>query len=167
VCDHRRDDRHSDDDGAGAQVRRTALRLLALSALAAQTACGILGDDTRPCTLIHSPSGISVELPAALADRTAELSLTACWDGVCRRGAPRPRQLPEEVLDWPGFVPVAGLPDRPVEVTLTLSDSRGGTVLERRTTLTPRLTYANGRGCSPGGAQAGLAVTGRGALVPR
>lgn len=146
-------------------MRRTVVRLLAVSALATQTACGILGDDTRPCTMIYSPAGISVEVAPELLPEVAEVSLAVCWDAVCREGAPRPREVPRQVRPWPGFMAVDDLPDGPVRITLRLTDAEGGTVLERRTTLTPRLTYANGRHCSPGGPQARVTVTAGGALV--
>ncbi|WP_437074218.1 hypothetical protein [Streptomyces sp. enrichment culture] len=146
-------------------MRRTVVRVLAVTALAAQTACGILGDGTRPCTMIYSPAGISVEVAPELSAGATASSLTVCWDAVCRRGVPRPRELAPQVRPWPGFTAVDDLPGRPVRVTLRLTDAEGGTVLERRTTLTPRATYANGRHCAPGGPQAHLAVTADGALI--
>jgi hypothetical protein len=115
--------------------------------------------------MIHSPAGISLEVAPELLAEATGASLTVCWDAVCRRTAQRPREVPAQVRPRPGFMAVAGLPGRPVRVTLRLTGAEGGTVLERRTTLTPRSTYANGRHCSPGGPQARLTVTAVGALV--
>ncbi|MFJ8083285.1 hypothetical protein ACIQ6Y_22100 [Streptomyces sp. NPDC096205] len=176
----------------GPRARRAAVRALAVSALAAQTACGVLGGDTHPCTLIGSPSGIGVEIAPSLARTAAAADLTACWDAVCRTTALRLREDPAPVADdpvmttesaappatpptaeaterpvRPGFAELDDLPAGPVRVTLELRGDRGRTVLERRTTVTPQVTYPNGRDCSPGGRQAQVALTPAGALVPR
>ncbi|WP_424852230.1 hypothetical protein [Streptomyces sp. SAI-170] len=172
----------------GPRARRAAARALAVSALAAQTACGVLGGDTHPCTLIGSPSGIGVEIAPSLARTAAAADLTTCWDAMCRTTGLRLREDPAPVADdpvmttksptppaaeptqrpvRPGFAELDDLPAGPVRITLELRDDRGRTVLKRRTTVTAQVTYPNGRDCSPGGRQAQVALTPAGALVPR
>jgi len=67
----------------------------------------------------------------------------------------------------PGFVRLPGLPGKPIRVSLVFKDSRGATMLDRQTRVTPKPTYPNGRDCSPGGRQARLTVTEKGALRTR
>lgn len=166
-----------------------------LAALALLTGCG--GSATHICTLKDAPAGIRVEVHPELANRVADATLTTCWDGTCRQrtlrlqetyseepltpGNPvmttesptapenpvaRTPQTPERFI-WPGFVLLPGLPGKPIHVRLVFKNQQGATVLDRPISITPQLTYPNGRNCSPGGHQARLKVTGEGALVPR
>ncbi|UKY54164.1 hypothetical protein [Streptomyces inhibens] len=168
-----------------------------LAALALLTACGGSAGDTHPCTLMDAPAGIRVEVHPQLANRVADATLTACWDGTCQKRTLRLRETrPEEPATpgnpvmttesatvaespaartaqtpepstWPGFAVVRDLPRRPIRVTLMFRNQRGATVLDRQISLTPQPTYPNGRNCSPGGRQARLTVTGEGSLIPR
>ncbi|NUK25184.1 hypothetical protein HRW23_33280 [Streptomyces lunaelactis] len=168
-----------------------------LAALVLLTACGRSAGGTHPCTLMDAPAGIQVEVDPELANRTDEATLTACWDGTCRK---RTLQLREtwseepatpgnpvmttesvtatespaastpqtpEPFAWPGFAVVRDLPKRPIHITLVFKNQRGATVLDRQISITPQPTYPNGRNCSPGGHQAHLTVTGEGSLIPR
>jgi hypothetical protein len=170
---------------------------LPLAALALLTACACSAGDTHPCTLMDTPAGIRVKVPLELANRVADATLTACWDGRCRKSALQLRETwseepaapgnpvmttesatatespaartPQapEPLPWPGFAVVRDLPGKPIHVTLVLKNQRGATVLDRQISTTPKPTYPNGRNCSPGGHQAHLTVTGEGSLIPR
>ncbi|MEV0600437.1 hypothetical protein AB0I82_14250 [Streptomyces sp. NPDC050315] len=145
-----------------------AVPVATLAALALLTACGS-SDGTHPCTLKDAPAGIHVKVPPELANRTADATLTACWDDTCRKRTLRLRDSgPEEPATiWPGFAQVPGLPGKPVRVTLEFKNQRGTTVLDKQTTVTPKPTYPNGRNCSPAGHQARLTVTEQGTLIPR
>ncbi|MER7394638.1 hypothetical protein ABT381_03855 [Streptomyces sp. NPDC000151] len=175
-----------------------ALPLAALAcALALLTACGGSTGNTHPCTLRGTLAGIQVKVPPELANRTADATLTACWDGTCRkrtlwlRGT-RPEEpatpgnpvmttetatatatatgaasQPPEPHTWPGFAAIRDLPTQPVHITLVFKNQRGATVLDRQITTTPQPTYPNGRDCAPGNHQAHLTVTKEGSLIPR
>ncbi|MFD7280439.1 hypothetical protein ACFV80_26115 [Streptomyces sp. NPDC059862] len=176
-------------------MRQSVALAVPLAALALVTACGFAGD-THPCTLTDSPAGIRVEIDPDLASRVVAATLTACWDGTCRKPTLQLRQTrsdepavpgnpvmttesatatedpaaaphaPERFV-WPGFAEVRDLPGKPVRVTLVFKNERGATVFDRQITVTPQPTYPNGRKCSPGGHQAHLRVTGEGSLIPR
>jgi hypothetical protein len=143
-----------------------------LAALALMTACGGCGGNTHPCTEMYAPAGIRVEAHPELANRVADATLTACWNGTCHKRALRLRENGAEARasqtpepgPWPGFAVVRDLPGKPIRVTLEFKNQRGATVLDRRIRITPRLTYPNGRDCSPGGRQARLTVTEEGSL---
>ncbi|MBA2947061.1 hypothetical protein [Streptomyces himalayensis] len=176
-------------------MRHTVGMAVPLAALALLTACGGSAGGTHPCTLTDAPAGIQVDVHPDLEKRMADATLTACWDGTCRkrplRGtwseepatpgnpvittesatatetpAARTRPNPAPYL-WPGFAVVRDLPRKPIHVTLVFKNQRGATVLDRQITITPQLTYPNGRNCSPGGHQARLKVTAEGSLIPR
>ncbi|MFC6063244.1 hypothetical protein ACFP4F_11850 [Streptomyces ochraceiscleroticus] len=138
------------------------------AALTLLTACGGAAGNTHPCTLMDAPAGIRVKVHPELAHRTADATLTACWDDICRK---RPLQLretrSEKPATWPGFAVVRDLPGKPVHITLVFKDQRGTTVLDRQVSVTPKPTYPNGRNCSPAGHQARLTVTEEGSLIPR
>jgi hypothetical protein len=168
-----------------------------LAALALMTACGGCGGNTHPCTEMYAPAGIRVEAHPELANRVADATLTACWDGRCRKRTLQLRETwaeepatpgnpvmttesatatnspaaktPEtpEPGIWPGFVVIRDLQGKPIHITLVFKNQRGATVLDRQINITPRPTYPNGRDCSPGGHQARLTVTGEGSLITR
>ncbi|MFJ6567982.1 hypothetical protein ACIQNU_11190 [Streptomyces sp. NPDC091292] len=71
---------------------------------------------------------------------------------------PTPTHKPRPAR-WPHFVEIPDLPGKPVDVTLVFKDERGATVLDRQSSITPKLTYPNGRDCGPDGRQARLTVT--------
>ncbi len=178
-------------------MRQNVGLTVSMAALALLTACGGSAGDTHPCTLSDAPAGIGVEVHPELANRVTDATLTACWDGTCRK---RTLQLREtwseepatpgnpvmttesaaatespaartpqtpEPFVWPGFAVVRDLPREPIHVTLVFKNQRGATVLDRQMSITPQPTYPNGRNCSPGGHQARLTVTGEGSLIPR
>lgn len=142
---------------------------VSMAALALLTACGGTTGNTHPCTLMDAPAGIGVKVPTELANRTADATLTACWDGTCRKRTLRLRESEPEgqPVIRPGFAVVRDLPAKPVRVTLVFKDPRGTTLLDRRISVTPKPTYPNGRDCSPAGHQARLTVTEEGSLIPR
>ncbi|MBC2904426.1 hypothetical protein [Streptomyces cupreus] len=178
-------------------MRQNAGLAVPLASLALLTACAGFARDTHPCTLMDAPAGIRVEVHPTLANKVADATLTACWDGTCRK---RTLQLRETWSDepatpgnpvmttesataaespaartpqtpepfvWPGFAVVRDLPGTPIHVTLVFKNQRGATVLDRQISVTAKPTYPNGRNCSPGGHQARLTVTGEGSLIPR
>ncbi|MGP4027692.1 hypothetical protein [Actinomadura sp. 3N407] len=149
------------------------------AALLALAACGTGGlGAERPCTAIGSSPGLSVSVKAPDAARVASASLRVCWDGTCRE--PRIELRPSSTAvpmgcsgEGPdavcgasvspdggktGFAQVQDLPKRPVQVTLTLRDAQGRTLVDRRVDVTPKATFPNGEHCGEGGAQAALTV---------
>ncbi|WP_207947008.1 hypothetical protein, partial [Actinomadura sp. 7K507] len=132
------------------------------------------------CTAIGSPSGLGVDVRAPDASRVASASLRVCWNGVCQEPRIELRASSKSVPmdcegDEPdaacgasaspdggktGFAQVQDLPKSPVQVTLTLSDAQGGTLVERRVDVTPEATFPNGEHCGEGGPQARLTVAG-------
>ncbi|WP_069817183.1 hypothetical protein [Streptomyces sp. TP-A0874] len=69
-----------------------------LAALALLTGCGG-SPSSHECTLRDAPAGISVEVRSELAHTVAEATLTACWDGACRKRSLHLREPgPEEAL---------------------------------------------------------------------
>lgn len=174
-------------------MRRNIGLTVSLAALALLTACG----GSTKCTLMYTPAGIRVAVHPKLVNSVADATLTACWDGTCRQrtlqlpetrsaepaipgnpvmttesatatqtpapGVPQNR----ESYIRPGFADIRDLPAKPIHGTLVFKNQQGAAVLDRQVTITPRLTYPNGRNCSPGGHQARLTVTGDGSLIPR
>lgn len=166
-----------------------------LAALALLTGCGVFAGDTHPCTLIHAPAGVRVEVHPDLANQVADATLTVCWDDTCRKrtlqlqktspaepatpgnpvmtthsataaeGPAASIPQPPEPSVRPGFADMEDLPGKPVHVTLVLKNQRGATVLDRQISTTPRPSYPNGRNCAPGGHRARLTVTEEGSLT--
>lgn len=190
--------RDQDADGCGgASVRHNVGLAVPLAALTLLTACGCSALDTHPCTLMDTPAGIRVDVPPELADTVADATLTACWDGTCRKRTLQLRETrskepatpgnPVMTTEsatatespaartpqtskpgiWPGFAVIRDLPGKAIHVTLVLKNQRGAPLLDRQITTTPQPTYPNGRNCSPGGHQARLTVTEEGSLLPR
>jgi hypothetical protein len=178
-------------------VRQNVGWAVPVAALALLTACGESAGGTHICTMRDALVGIQVKIHPDMAHRTAYATLTACWDGTCRKRTLKVRETrPEEPAPpgnpvmttesaaatespaartsptpepfaLPGFAVVRDLPGKPVQVTLVFRDQRGATVLDRQISVTPQRTYPNGRDCSPGGNQARLTVTKEGSLIPR
>jgi hypothetical protein len=105
-----------------------------------------------------SPSGIDIELAPALVPKVESGTFEVCWDGECGVFPIAFNELPATFADVPG------LPTKEVEVTVRLVDRSGEEVLERTLTVTPVLTYPNGRGCEPDGARVVILVDENGAL---
>lgn len=142
------------------------------------SACGMsAGSGEHACTEIGTPVGIGLEVEPPLASKVTRATLEACWDGSCRTSHVNlmPSTSParttcvgdvcsadmEPTGGKNAFADIAGLPEKPVEVTLKLSGS-SGTVLERTLEVTPRMQFPNGPGCPGGGPQAQLTVSGAG-----
>jgi hypothetical protein len=159
-------------------------RVLAAGALALATGCGMQAGGERVCTAIGTVEGVQVEVDHREA---AAGTVEVCWDGKCVT-APlrlhpattvaggtcsgnRPNDVcgasvvPTDALT--GFATVAGLPAKPVTVTLRLTDSAGVPVVDRRLDITPSTTYPNGPRCPAGAAQARLHVSADGAVSER
>jgi hypothetical protein len=147
--------------------------------LAVLTACGTgAGGGDRPCTLIGSRQGIGLEIPAPYAGKVAKAAMTICWNGACRRPnlhlTPSTKAVPQGCTgDAPddtcgavaspdggkrGFAEVTGLPATPVQVTVVLRDARGARLLDQKISVTPHVTYPNGKECGAGAPQAQLVV---------
>lgn len=153
--------------------------------LAAATGCGAAaGSGGHQCTLLGSPAGISVDVPASMATMTSgEGALRVCWDGVCHTRELSLRASTKATSSTCGpevcssqltptgrehaFVQVPKLPTSKVRVTLTLSGSDGETVVRDTVRVTPEKTYPNGPDCGAGGPQAGLVVGPSGAVHAR
>ncbi|WP_143674444.1 MULTISPECIES: hypothetical protein [Streptomyces] len=86
-------------------------RAIPLAALALLTGCAGFVGDTHICTLRDAPSGFRVEVDPELANRVADATLTACWDGICRQ---RTLQLRET---WSEEPPEPLTPGNPVMTT--------------------------------------------------
>ncbi|TDE39437.1 hypothetical protein [Actinomadura sp. 6K520] len=163
------------------RVPPTRSSLLAFGALGAAllalTACGAEGAGAE-CTAIGSSPGMNVAVEPPGAARVASASLRVCWDGTCREPEIELRpsstsvpmgcegEEPDAVCGASaspdggktGFAMVEGLPKAPVRVTLTLRDTGGRTLVDRRLDVTPKATFPNGKGCGEGGPQVVLTV---------
>ena len=149
------------------------------AALVALAACGA-GGERGECTLIGSSPGLRVEVKAPYASRVASASLRVCWNGACHEpeielGATTtsvPMGCDDDEPDAAcaasaspdggkaDFVRVESLPAAPVQVTLTLRDRQGRTLVDRRVDVTPEATFPNGEKCPEGPPQARLTVAG-------
>lgn len=142
------------------------------------TACGGSGGSgEQACTLMAAPAGISVDVAAEMAEQVTGGTLEACWDGDCvtRDLKFRPSTADagstcaggvctgkiEQTGGKHAFADLAGLPQAPVRVTLTLTGA-DGQVLEEELEVTPEPSYPNGPQCEQGGVQAGLVVSASG-----
>ncbi|MEV4170856.1 hypothetical protein [Nonomuraea sp. NPDC049709] len=133
-----------------------------------------------PCTLIGTPVGVGVHVKGPLADRSGSVELEVCWDGACKQARaglyPSSRAGRETCSgdtcamtgvptgEKHGFGDVEGLPERPVEVRLTLRGGGSDPVLERTVTVTPKGRYPNGPECGEGGPNAVLTIEGDGTV---
>ncbi|QFG25594.1 hypothetical protein [Actinomadura sp. WMMB 499] len=135
-------------------------------------------DTPVACPAIGSPSGVSVDVRPPEAARVASASLRVCWDGACRTPPITLRPSSTSVPmgcdgDGPdaacgasaspdggrtGFAPVPDLPERPVDVEITLRDDGGGELLAETLRVTPKATYPGGPDCGKGGPQARMTV---------
>ncbi|TNC43276.1 hypothetical protein [Mumia zhuanghuii] len=151
----------------------------AAALLALLMACGAGASDApRACTMIGSSAGIAVSVEPPLAREANAVWTSVCWDGSCVEtlSALVPGQAavdqgcdgagpdsscsavmtPDGTMQ--GFVGVAALPLKEVEVT-TVVQRRDGTELRRDVArVTPEPTYPNGKDCEPGGNQVRLTL---------
>jgi hypothetical protein len=136
------------------------MRLSAMAGLvlAATTACTTTSEPSHACTDRGSPSGITITVAPALVPKIDTGTFEVCWDGDCQTYPIAFNELPDTYADVPG------LPTSEVEVTVRLADRSGKEVLERALTVTPVLTYPNGRSCGPDGARVLLLVNETGDL---
>ncbi|MGH3520751.1 MAG: hypothetical protein ACRDQ7_25925 [Haloechinothrix sp.] len=156
-----------------------ALQTIAL--LLVLSACGAsAGSGAQACTEIGTPVGIGLDVEPPLAAKVSAASLEACWDGSCRTAevelfpstAPAQTGCVGDVCSAElrptkgkhGFADLADLPEEPVEVTVALTGKGGVTVLERTLEVTPRMQFPNGPDCGGAGTQAGVVVSGAGAV---
>lgn len=159
----------------------TRIATLAFAALAL-AGCGTTGlTNGRECTAIGTPRGIGLTVEPPLAAKATDATVKTCWNGVCRTARTELRDsttaVPQGCADGPdgacaatasptgaknGFADVNDLPESPVQVTLTLRDAQGESVLKQQITTTPQAVYANGPHCGKGGPQVSLvAANGR------
>ncbi|RZS43623.1 hypothetical protein EV193_102604 [Herbihabitans rhizosphaerae] len=141
--------------------------------------CGNSPAAPRACTLMAALNGITVDIDPPLADQVLSASIRACWATACRdetvplspatRSAPTTctGNAPTDVCGAQalptggkhGFVNLAGMPDSPVEVTLTLRSADTEPLVHKQLTVDPVMANPNGPGCGGDAAQAGLIVT--------
>ena len=119
--------------------------------LVATTAC-TTPQVSQACTAMGSPSGISITADPALVPKIDTGTFDVCGDGDCRTYPIAFNKQPDTFADVPD------LPTSEVEVTVRIVDRSGAEVVERILTVTPVLTYPNGRGCGPDGARVLLLV---------
>ncbi|PXY31308.1 hypothetical protein [Prauserella muralis] len=140
------------------------------------------------CTEIGAPAGIGVDVaPREQGPQAEAATVEACWGGSCEtvRTDLRPSTTagptsctgegPDAVCSAGvretggrnGFADIAGLPEQPVELTLTVTAADGTELARRTLTVTPAPVYPNGRGCPPQGPQAQLTVTADGEIRER
>ncbi|MEV0807873.1 hypothetical protein [Micromonospora sp. NPDC050200] len=151
--------------------------LIATLAITTLSACATTSRG-RPCTLIGSPSGVSIGIDPAVAERVNTAEMTVCWNESCQTWTVALYASSRTVSDGctqtgpgaacsahaeatagkAGFVDLADLPSSPVEVTVTLTDSAGARVVDQALMLTPKMTYPNGPGCGAGGPQGRITV---------
>ncbi|GAA0232718.1 hypothetical protein GCM10009527_031570 [Actinomadura nitritigenes] len=160
-----------------APARATPFRTAALGAvLLALAACGS-ENGARPCALVYSPTGISIDIAAPDASRVSSASIRACWGGTCRTRHvalhPSSTSVPLGCDgDGPdsacgasaspdggrhGFAAITDLPASPVQVTLTLRDRHHRAFLDQELRLTPKPAHPDNPHCATG-VQAALTV---------
>jgi hypothetical protein len=142
-----------------------------LMVLTVLTACA----PDRECTLIGTPTGVSLEIEPPFAARVARASMTVC-PGACRAADvglfPSTTASPGGCSDGTcgaravrtggmhGFATVPGLAKRPVRVSVVLWDAAGARVLTGSVTVTPKGLFPNGPHCGEAGPQARVVVAG-------
>ncbi|WP_167165734.1 hypothetical protein [Saccharomonospora amisosensis] len=163
------------------------MRVTALLALLLVASCGasVGSGGQRPCTEIGVRVGIGVDIDAGLAAEAA--TLRTCWGGSCRTypvdlfqstaatdstcAGDRPDDVCSARLrptgGQHGFADIADLPERPVEVTLTVTGAGGERLAHRTLSVTPTPVYPNGPDCGAGGPQSNLVVDPRGMVSER
>ncbi|EHK89252.1 hypothetical protein SZMC14600_01086 [Saccharomonospora azurea SZMC 14600] len=149
------------------------------------TGCAAMPGGTTECTMIGMPSGIGVDVARGVAAHAAEVEV--CRDGRCETFRVDLRPATEavdegcddtgpdgvcsagvrETGETTGFAPVPDLPDRPLEVTLTVSDRAGESLATGTVRATPQWGPPNGPGCGAGGPQLQLRVSGDGTVSVR
>ncbi|MFE9203795.1 hypothetical protein [Micromonospora sp. NPDC007230] len=134
--------------------------------------------ETRACPLIATPKGIGINVAAAIAERVDSAEMAVCWDGSCRTRPvtlrPSSRTIddgctgsgPDAVCvaqdeatgEKAGFADVPDLPSRPVEVTVTLTDSAGTRIVDQTLMLDPKMVEPPGGDCGGNRPQGRIAV---------
>ncbi|MFU8850595.1 hypothetical protein ACNAW0_06385 [Micromonospora sp. SL1-18] len=132
-------------------------------------------EETRVCDLIGTVTGISIDIAAAIAERVETADMTVCWDGSCQTPPvflmPSSRTVddgctgngPDGVCmahaeatgGKTGFANVPDLPPRPVEVTVTLTDSTGTRIVDQTLILDPKMAEPPPGACRGGGSPYG------------
>ncbi|MGH3450761.1 MAG: hypothetical protein ACRDQW_08520 [Haloechinothrix sp.] len=159
-----------------------ALQTIALLLVLSACATGA-GSGAQDCTEIGTPVGIGLDIEPPLATKVAKATVEACWDGSCRTSAvellpstaPGPTTCVGDVCSAEvrptqgknGFADMAGLPRKSVNVTVTLADEAGATLVRRSLEVTPQMQFPNGPDCPGGGPQAQVVVSGEGTVSPR
>jgi hypothetical protein len=115
------------------------------------------GGDDAVCTMIGSPAGLGLEIPASAGFSRA--TLETCWRGQCVK---TPLDLGPATGERRSFVDLPTLPAEPVRVTAWFDDGKPHT-----TEVTPAFTEPNGPDCGRGGPQAQLVAGTDGELRPR
>lgn len=127
-----------------ALIRLTVVKtriLVAVAALASLCACS---SEPVPCTTIGYMTGVSVNFGAYAQDATV-VHVQACWDGTCHDYNSSPSD------NGVALAVTYDLPDKPVDVTVSLVGSRS---LTRTLSATPVVKFDRGRDC--GGELRGL-----------
>ncbi|EIF00924.1 hypothetical protein [Saccharomonospora glauca] len=156
------------------------MRTVSVLALLLLAGCGSAPGAGTACTEIGAPAGVGVDTAPGLPAHAAEVEV--CWEGECRSAeavlnpATEPGDTgcagtsPDDGCSArltptggaTGFVDVPELPDRPVELTLTITDGAGETLATDTLRVTPRRVYPNGSHCGAAGPQVRLDVSAEG-----
>lgn len=159
------------------------MRAVFAFALILLAGCGSAPGAGVTCTAIGAPAGVGVATAPGLPAHAAEVRV--CWEGECRSAdavlnpATEPvdegcdGDSPEDVCSARlrptggavGFASVPGLPDEPVELTLTVTDRAGESLVTRTLEATPRWVHPNGPECGAAGPQLQLDVAADGRVT--
>jgi hypothetical protein len=171
-------------------VHRNLKGALAVIAVTTLAACGGKGAPLgagQACTDIGVPVGVSLDIDSGYAPKVGGAKLMVCWDGTCQSSdvvlspSTSAKSLPCTGTgpDAPcaaqavptggknGFANVAGLPEKPVDATLTLIDPSGTPLTAQTLRITPKALHPNGPDCGSGGPQTGLRVSPNGTVGER
>lgn len=168
-----------------ARIARPAVRACAVLGVLSLVGCA--SHESTNCTEIGAPAGIGIEIDASIAQEiTDEASLLVSWEST-NIDAIAPLYPSTEAVDEgcsgdgqedscsatmvptggkSGFADIPDLPERSVDVTITLTGLDGELYLSGEIQLTPEPTYPNGPDCPAGGNQAQLFVDAAGNVVP-
>lgn len=149
-----------------------------LAAIATLSACGMnTGGGGVACPAIAVRAGISITIDPAYAPMVSTAKLKACWDGSCQdhdvplfpstaaSGTPcSPAAgahsacgaIVNPTGGTNGFADIARLPEKPIDVTLTLT---GAVTKEQTLSITPKVVYPSSPECGGDQRTAGLAVS--------
>lgn len=150
------------------------------------TSCGTVGPEGA-CTEIGARVGVGLSIEAPDADRVSKATMKVCWNGACERhdlelypstsaapatcsGTDPDHACGASAVQTGGkhaFADISDLPHKPVRVAVALYSESGKRLLRDQITVTPKLTYPNGKQCDRTGAPQALLVFRNGALHPR